>query len=277
MREVAIFLRTISFLPATMGHADVEARYEAVCRDKEPRLPPGIPRRMRTALVLLTLFVATSIVGYHDHYGWERPCPPGRHGAALQNADPAAEAARQGKRWDGLVRNKKWNPERPLYRYGHFNVDSLASYDYLMGRHLGEMHWPTKVGDDTEASGLAVFEAGCGAGAILEHLIRQPPDGVRIARVAGVDISERMVAIAQQALPTADASVDISLATGDISTPSSFPDGSFDAAISWSVVNYLAPAALKPTLAEMVRVTRRGGTIMIGAFTPLVIHHLRRC
>lgn len=98
------------------------------------------------------------------------------------------------------------------------------------------------------ASGARVLDVGCGPGALLAALARHSaPD-----QLAGIDPSESFLAAARERFPWTD------LRHGSAeSLP--FDDDAFDASLAQLVVHFMTDAAAG--MAEMVRVTRPGGTI----------------
>lgn len=103
--------------------------------------------------------------------------------------------------------------------------------------------------------GHAVLDVGCGAGDVCVELAgRVGPSG----RVCGVDVSEAMVAAARAAADKAGREVDLRVASA-YSLP--FADASFDAVRAERVFQHLDDPAR--ALAEMVRVTRPGGRILV--------------
>src|SRR5689334_11082550 len=95
----------------------------------------------------------------------------------------------------------------------------------------------------------AFLDAGCGDGRHLAALDAELP-----ARIAGVDISERILETARARVPRAD------LRQANLeSLP--FDDGAFDLVLSSQVIEHVldAPAAMR----ELARVLRPGGTLII--------------
>jgi uncharacterized protein involved in oxidation of intracellular sulfur len=100
-----------------------------------------------------------------------------------------------------------------------------------------------------QLDGLRVLDAGCGTGRFTACLER------RAARLVGVDLDPAMLAVAAQRVRTP-------LLTADASRLP-FRDAAFDVAIAVTVCEFTAsPAA---AVAELARVTRPGGRIVIGA------------
>ena len=98
------------------------------------------------------------------------------------------------------------------------------------------------------APGMRVLDVGCGTGALTEELARC----VGLGAVAAVDPSASFVAAMRHRFP----GVDVHQASAE-RLP--FDDATFDAALAQLVVHFMAdPVA---GLAEMRRVTRRGGVV----------------
>jgi ubiquinone/menaquinone biosynthesis C-methylase UbiE len=103
-----------------------------------------------------------------------------------------------------------------------------------------------------------VLEAGCGTGLILSRVAARFTDPP-----VGVDLSAGMLALARQrALRVSQASVD--------ALP--FPAASFDAVVSFKVLAHVA--AIERTLAELARVTRPGGMLVLEFYNRLSLRYL---
>ena len=94
-----------------------------------------------------------------------------------------------------------------------------------------------------------VLDAGMGGGRLVEELDR------RGWTVSGVDISERMVALAQRRLPARRES----LRQGDLEALS-FDDASFDVAVATGALEYARD--LRQAVGELARVVRPGGRVI---------------
>ena len=121
------------------------------------------------------------------------------------------------------------------------------AYDRFMGRY--SVLLAAQLADLAGVrGGQRVLDVGCGPGALTAELVTR----LGPAAVAAVDPSELFVAAARARYPE----VDVQHAFAE-QLP--FPDETFDAALAQLVVHFMAnPVA---GLAEMARVTRRGGVI----------------
>jgi arsenite methyltransferase len=105
-------------------------------------------------------------------------------------------------------------------------------------------------------TGEAVLDIGSGPGLLATDMAQAVgPAG----RVCGVDVSDSMLALARgRAVPTGGAPVEYRRGGAD-AVP--YPDGSFDAAVSTQVLEYVAD--IPGALAEVVRVLRPGGRLLV--------------
>jgi demethylmenaquinone methyltransferase/2-methoxy-6-polyprenyl-1,4-benzoquinol methylase/phosphoethanolamine N-methyltransferase len=109
--------------------------------------------------------------------------------------------------------------------------------------------------------GERVLEVGCGTGEIaLRAKARIGPTG----SVAGIDPSPEMIAVARQKAARANLDIDYRVA-GVEALP--FADATFDVVLSSLMMHHL-PEALKPrALAEIRRVLKPGGHLLVVDFT----------
>lgn len=111
------------------------------------------------------------------------------------------------------------------------------------------------------AAGFArVLDAGCGTGRFTEHLAN------RFRAVVGLDLDPDMLAMAAER-------VRARLVEGDaVALP--FGDGRFDLAVAVTVCEFTAdPAAV---IAELARVVRPGGRVVVGSLNPRSLWGLAR-
>jgi SAM-dependent methyltransferase len=103
-----------------------------------------------------------------------------------------------------------------------------------------------------EAGGSTrVLDAGCGTGRIARRL------SDRGCVVTGVDLSPGMLAVARRDHP------DLDLAEGSL-TDLPFDDGVFDGVLCWYSLIHLTDDELPVALAEVARVLRPGGVVLVG-------------
>jgi ubiquinone/menaquinone biosynthesis C-methylase UbiE len=95
----------------------------------------------------------------------------------------------------------------------------------------------------------AFLDAGCGDGRYLAALAGELPE-----RVAGVDISERILATARARAPRAD------LRQANLEALP-FDDGEFDLVLSSQVIEHVVDA--EAAMRELARVLRAGGTLVL--------------
>ena len=128
------------------------------------------------------------------------------------------------------------------------NFEAAAeSYDAFMGRYSTRLS-PLMADFAGVSAGQRVLDVGCGPGALTAELVRR----VGAASVTAADPMPQFVAAARQRNP----GVSVVQAPAE-SMP--FADKAFDAALAQLVVHFMAdPVA---GLAEMARVTKRGGVV----------------
>jgi SAM-dependent methyltransferase len=120
------------------------------------------------------------------------------------------------------------------------------SYDRFMGRYSREL--APAFADFAEVEpGQRALDVGCGSGVLTEELARR----VGADHVAGADPSPLLDACAER-VPGADLK---RAAAEDLP----WPDDSFDAALAQLVVHFMSD--VEAGIAEMARVTRRGGAV----------------
>jgi ubiquinone/menaquinone biosynthesis C-methylase UbiE len=106
-------------------------------------------------------------------------------------------------------------------------------------------------------AGARVLEAGCGTGLILQRL------APRAAAAVGLDLSTGMLRRARErGLPVVQGSI----------TDLPFPDAAFDVVCSFKVLAHVA--RIHDALAELSRVTRPGGHLVLEFYNPLSLRWL---
>ncbi len=98
-----------------------------------------------------------------------------------------------------------------------------------------------------------VLDAGCGAGRMLTYLARVNPS----LRLEGVDLSPAMVAQAQARHP------EITISVGDLAALE-YPDDEFDGVLAWYSIIHTPPHTVSAIMAELRRVLRPGGRVLLG-------------
>ncbi len=114
-----------------------------------------------------------------------------------------------------------------------------------------------------DVAGRRILDAGCGTGPLLAALRD------RGAIVTGFDKSAAMLELARRRL---GAGADLQVA--DLGSPLPFPDGTFDDAIASLVLHYLEDWG--PALAELRRVLKPGGRLMVSVDHPFAIALMHR-
>ena len=113
----------------------------------------------------------------------------------------------------------------------------------------------------------ALLDVGCGIGALHEHL------GPIVGRLAGCDPSAESLAAARRR----DDAVDLRQQAGE-TLP--WPEASFDAALAVCVFHHVPPAGREALVADMRRVTRPGGLVILiehNPWNPLTRLAVARC
>ncbi|MFI5898206.1 methyltransferase domain-containing protein [Actinoplanes sp. NPDC051513] len=106
------------------------------------------------------------------------------------------------------------------------------------------------------AAGEAVLDIGSGPGLLATDLARAVGS---TGRVCGIDVSDSMLALARGRAVLAG-SAPVEYRHGGVDAVP-YPDGSFDAAVSTQVLEYVAD--IRAALAEALRVLRPGGRMLV--------------
>ncbi len=131
-------------------------------------------------------------------------------------------------------------------------------YDQVFKEHVAEHYARKRVALVRELlpHGGAVLDVGCGTGALAGWIQRAGYE------VTGVDASVGML---REALDR-----DVAAVYAAFTTALPFPDGSFDLALSVATMHHLeTPERVSATIAEMGRVVRRGGFVLVWDHNPL--------
>ncbi len=102
--------------------------------------------------------------------------------------------------------------------------------------------------------GGPILDAGCGSGTKSAHL------ATRGYPVVGVDISDQVLEAGRKNLDNAGLSDRVTLQVADL-TALPFEDGAFRGVLCWGVLMHVPE--VEKAIAELARVTRAGGTIVI--------------
>jgi len=116
------------------------------------------------------------------------------------------------------------------------------------------------LGERLSGTGLALLDAGCGAGGFLRFA-----RGLGVFdRLCGVDMSAEAIELAREQVPGAE------LHVGSLTTLP-FEDGAFDVVALNDVLQHVEEADVEVSLRELRRVTAPGGTLLVrtnGSRTP---------
>ncbi len=118
--------------------------------------------------------------------------------------------------------------------------------------HVGMHRIGEALAGDQLARGGRLLDAGCGTGGFLARM----RDLGRFDRLCGIDVSAEAVELARRAVPEAD----VRVAPLD-AIP--FADREFELVSSLDVLQHVPAGALERSLAELHRVLRPGGTLLV--------------
>jgi SAM-dependent methyltransferase len=114
-----------------------------------------------------------------------------------------------------------------------------------------------------DVAGRRILDAGCGSGPLFAALRD------RGAIVTGIDASAGMLELARRRLGDG-----ADLRVADLGSPLPFPDGTFDDVIASLVLHYLED--WRPALAELRRVLKPGGRLIVSVDHPFAINLMHR-
>jgi len=121
---------------------------------------------------------------------------------------------------------------------------------------LEERELPPLLGN---LAGLTALDVGCGTGRWTGRLVAGG------ARVTAVDFSKEMLARARQRV----GSEPVTFVEQDVTRPLPFPAGGFDLVMSCLVIDHIAE--LDPLMAELGRVCRPGGRVVLSVMHPAMM------
>lgn len=153
----------------------------------------------------------------------------------LDGSGPAQRRFEAAARAAGMDPDDRWTGGYAAYEWDHLRR-ALASYGVAV-------------------AGRDVLELGCNVGGSSVVLAALG------ARLTGIDIDPALPPIAAANLDRYGLVGDIRLIEAGVALP--FGDGSFDLVIANSVLEYVEPRFLLPTVAELHRVLRAGGRMFI--------------
>lgn len=138
----------------------------------------------------------------------------------------------------------------------------VRHFDYALfyERGMAVHRWILEVlrrGDVDVRHLSAILDWGCGPGRVLRHWNRD--DGLQLY---GSDYNDRLISWAREGLPFAR------FATNGLAPPLAYPDDSFDLLYAISVFTHLPEPLQRAWIAELARVVRPGGHILITVVGP---------
>lgn len=135
--------------------------------------------------------------------------------------------------------------------------DLLTPIYDVVARLTGERRFKRRLIEAANiAAGHDVLDLGCGTGT-LALMVKQMRPG---ARVAGLDIDPRILAMARRKIQSAGA--DIAIQQGSATDPP-FPPASFDRILTTLMLHHLTTSQKEETLAAARRLLRPGGELHI--------------
>jgi tRNA (cmo5U34)-methyltransferase len=136
---------------------------------------------------------------------------------------------------------------------GQFHFDPATYRDLMAAEVPAFERLQDEVADASRtAPARTILELGTGTGETARRVLAAHPD----ARLVGVDASERMLAVAREALPEAD------LRVGRLEEP--LPPGPFDLVVSALCVHHLDGPGKADLFARVADVLAPGGRVVVG-------------
>lgn len=141
-------------------------------------------------------------------------------------------------------------------------ADSYAGYSTFARYYQSRLTAVTE--QLTAVSGDALLDVGCGPGMMIDHLFEALPDRFKLT---GLDQSHGMIRSAERRLAHA-AGVDLVLGPAE---EMPLPDAGFDVVLAMGVLEY---TDLDGAIAEIARVTRPGGMVLVTMLNPFSPYRL---
>lgn len=147
--------------------------------------------------------------------------------------------------------------------HGAFWSKLAASYDSVVDRQLGgRTRWLLRERLEREGALGRAVEFGCGTGFFTSAL------AAKAEQLLATDVSEGMLQVAKQQAHAPNVTFQV-----EDCQRTSLPDASVDTAFMSLVIQFTDPPV---TLAEMHRILKPGGTVIIGNLDPLALSPLVR-
>ena len=156
------------------------------------------------------------------------------------------------KETKGLVLNGGWR-----YDLMGWFVDT-----FLFRRQWNQLRLKT-INLASLQQGESVLDVGCGTGTLALEAARYTG---RAGRVVGIDPSQQQIARARSKAARHNAPVDFQIG---VIEQLPFPDQTFDAALSTLMMHHLPVDVKRQGLAEIARVLKPGGRLVIADFKPM--------
>jgi tRNA (cmo5U34)-methyltransferase len=137
--------------------------------------------------------------------------------------------------------------------HGQFHFDPATYLQMMLDEVPGYARLQEELMAASGSGAGTVLELGTGTGETARRLLERHPD----ARLIGIDVSERMLAVARDALPSERAE----LRAAPIEDP--LPDGPFDLVASALCVHHLSGPAKADLFARVLAVLRPGGRFVL--------------
>ena len=156
-----------------------------------------------------------------------------------------------------------WDPERTAQFFDEYGEREWTRFED--GRTPGaEVDIHVRFLERFVHSGDRVLDAGAGPGRFTIELIRLGAD------VVAFDISPQQLDLLRQRLP------DVETALGDITDLSRFADDTFDVTVCYGGPLSYAVDRAEDALAELVRVTRSGGHVLVSVMSTIgtIVHYI---